>query len=66
MLSVQANDGRDGRTTFTVACELGSDLRERLAATVVSQGWGLLELRPIGMSLEEIFLKLTTSEEAAA
>jgi hypothetical protein len=35
---------------------------------VVGGGWGLLELRPMRMSLEEIFLSLTTeekSEEAA-
>jgi ABC-2 type transport system ATP-binding protein len=65
VLEVQAGEARDGRTTFTVACELGSDVREQLAATIVGQGWGLLELRPVGMSLEEIFLKLTTSEVAA-
>ena len=65
VLSVDAADGRDGRTVFTVACEVGSDVREQLAAAVVGGGWGLLELRPVGMSLEEIFLKLTTTEEAA-
>ena len=32
------------------------------AAVVVSNGWGLLELRPLRMSLEEIFLHLTTEE----
>jgi hypothetical protein len=31
---------------------------------VVSGGWGLLELRPMHMSLEEIFLSLTTDETA--
>ena len=65
VLNVEATDGRDGRTVFTVACEVGSDVREQLAAAVVGGGWGLLELRPVGMSLEEIFLKLTTTEEAA-
>lgn len=65
VLSVEAGDGRDGRATFTVACELGTDLREQIASAVVGRGWGLLELRPVGMSLEEIFLQLTTSEEAA-
>ena len=29
-------------------------------------GWGLLELRPVGLSLEEIFLKLTTTDSAEA
>ena len=27
-------------------------------------GWGLLELRPMRMSLEDIFLSLTTEETA--
>ena len=58
-------DPADGRSTFTVECEVGTDLREQLAKTVVTSGWGLLELRPVGMSLEEIFLQLTTTEEAA-
>ena len=26
-------------------------------------GWGLIELRPMRMSLEEIFLQLTTEEQ---
>ena len=30
-----------------------------LARTVVASNWGLLELRPMRMSLEEIFLELT-------
>jgi hypothetical protein len=29
----------------------------------VSNNWGLLELRPSRMSLEEIFLSLTTEEK---
>jgi ABC-2 type transport system ATP-binding protein len=67
VLDVQpSGDARDGRSTYTVACEVGTDVREQVAAAVVGRGWGLLELRPVGMSLEEIFLKLTTSEEAAA
>jgi hypothetical protein len=31
---------------------------------VVQRGWGLLELRPMRMSLEEIFLQVTTDEAA--
>ena len=34
------------------------------ADTIVTNGWGLLELRPSRMSLEEIFLSLTTEEVA--
>ena len=46
-----------------VQSDRGSDVRQQLASTVVSNGWGLLELRPLRMSLEDIFLQLTTSEE---
>ncbi|MBN2029025.1 ATP-binding cassette domain-containing protein [bacterium] len=48
---------------FRVETELHTDLRKELATLVVQQGWGLMELRPMGMSLEEIFLHLTTKEE---
>jgi len=51
---------------YEVACALDVDRREEIAATAVQGGWGLLELRPVIMSLEEIFLKLTTKEEAPA
>jgi ABC-2 type transport system ATP-binding protein len=45
---------------YEVTCALGRDLRPILARTLIEHGWDLLELRPIGMSLEEVFLKLTT------
>ena len=45
---------------FEINCALDADPRPDLAKTVVEQGWDLLELRSVGMSLEEIFLKLTT------
>ena len=31
---------------------------------VVESGWGLLEMRPVGLSLEDVFLKLTTTEDS--
>ena len=59
--SVQVvNDGR-----YEVAVTPGQDLRAQLAETVVKGGWGLLELAPVGMSLEEIFLQLTDEEVVA-
>ncbi|MGH9526015.1 MAG: ATP-binding cassette domain-containing protein [Terriglobales bacterium] len=44
----------------------GADVREALARAVVSAGWGLLELKPVEVSLEEIFLSLTAEKAAAA
>lgn len=63
VLHAEERGAGDGSSRYIVECALGRDVRERLAATVVAHGWGLLELRPAGMSLEEIFLKLTTKEE---
>jgi ABC-2 type transport system ATP-binding protein len=57
---------RDGSVVgLEVESERGHDVRRELAKTIVSSGWGLLELRPMRMSLEEIFLSLTTDETAA-
>ena len=51
---------------FEVDSEAGRDVRRQLAAAIVTHGWGLLELRPMRMSLEEIFLSLTTEDAVAA
>lgn len=48
---------------YEVECALGADRRSDIASMAVQRGWGLLELRPMGLSLEDIFLQLTTSEE---
>jgi ABC-2 type transport system ATP-binding protein len=61
---VSASDTRGTITSFEINSETGRDVRRDLAATIVRQGWGLLELRPLRMSLEEIFLHLTTEETA--
>jgi ABC-2 type transport system ATP-binding protein len=47
---------------YEVATAADRDVRRELASTIVGRGWGLLELRPMRMSLEEIFLSLTTEE----
>lgn len=39
----------------------GQDVRPQVAKAVVQAGYELIEMRPIGMSLEEIFLELTSS-----
>jgi ABC-2 type transport system ATP-binding protein len=65
VLSVQAAaEAAAGTSTYTVECKLHSDLRRALASAVVSQGWGLLELRGVSMSLEDVFINLITKEEA--
>jgi ABC-2 type transport system ATP-binding protein len=49
---------------YEVESEQGRDIRRELSRAVVTNGWGLLELRPMRMSLEEIFLSLTTEDVA--
>ena len=50
--------------SFHVDSEKGLDIRRDVAAEIVRGGWGLLELRPMRLSLEDIFLSLTTEERA--
>jgi ABC-2 type transport system ATP-binding protein len=52
-------------TGYELEAEPHQDIRRDVARTVVERGWGLLELRPTRMSLEEIFLQLTTEETPA-
>ena len=54
----------DGRSRFQIEGELRKDIRSDLARVIVQSGWGLYELQSATMSLEDIFLKLTTAEEA--
>jgi ABC-2 type transport system ATP-binding protein len=50
---------------YEVQSEKGLDVRRSVAAAVVAAGHGLVELRPMRMSLEEIFLQLTTTDAPA-
>jgi ABC-2 type transport system ATP-binding protein len=63
---VTESDRRGNLVGYEVESEQGHDVRRDLARTVVDSGWGLMELRPMRMSLEEIFLSLTTEEVPAA
>jgi ABC-2 type transport system ATP-binding protein len=63
VLRVEAEGGENGQpASFTVECKLNTDLRRAMASAVVSQGWGLLELRGVSMSLEDVFINLVTKE----
>jgi ABC-2 type transport system ATP-binding protein len=58
-----ADHHEGGVIGFEVESAHGHDVRRELARAVVSHGWGLLELRPLRLSLEEIFLQVTTEEQ---
>jgi ABC-2 type transport system ATP-binding protein len=58
-------DRRGTLASFEIDCQKGEDRRREVARLVVTRDWGLVELRPSRLSLEEIFLQLTTDEPAA-
>jgi ABC-2 type transport system ATP-binding protein len=49
---------------FYVDAEAGSDVREGVFHAMAAAGAPILELRPVELSLEEVFLQLTTEEPA--
>ncbi len=57
--------GGTSRGELVVEAALGKDVREEISRAVVGVGAGLLELRPMAMSLEDVFLKLVTEEDTA-
>jgi ABC-2 type transport system ATP-binding protein len=61
---VTAADSRPAAGIYEVQSEHGRDVRRELAREIVMRGWGLLELRPMRVSLEDVFLQVTTEEVA--
>jgi ABC-2 type transport system ATP-binding protein len=62
VLGVNTEGGDGSPSRLTVECKLNTDLRRTLAAVVVNEGWGLLELRGVSVSLEDVFINLITNE----
>ncbi|MFZ0966768.1 MAG: ABC transporter ATP-binding protein [Candidatus Acidiferrales bacterium] len=58
--------GASGVLAVTVESVAGRDARSEIAAKIVGKGWPLLELRGVSLSLEEIFLQLTTDDASHA
>jgi ABC-2 type transport system ATP-binding protein len=56
----------DGHLTATIEAAQGNDIRSQIAAKIVEKGWPLYELRGVSLSLEDIFLELTTEDAAHA
>jgi ABC-2 type transport system ATP-binding protein len=59
-------DSKDGRLHFTVESLEGRHIRPALARAVIESGWNLNELHGMALSLEEIFLELTSSHKPEA
>ena len=59
---VPAGAAADGETGVIVEGSAETDVRPELARAVLGKGWDLLELRPIHVSLEDVFIDLVTEE----
>ncbi|MCI0548579.1 MAG: ABC transporter ATP-binding protein [Candidatus Rokubacteria bacterium] len=61
VMRVEPMTGRDG-AAFLVESARDMDVREGLVETVAARGWRLLELHQVGMSLEEVFIRIVAGE----
>jgi ABC-2 type transport system ATP-binding protein len=60
--SVEVESIADNLVTAEIESERGADLRAQIASRVVNKGFDLLEMRAVNLSLEDIFMQLTTEE----
>ena len=61
---VESEDGAGG--AFVAYSRTGEPPGKAIAAMVVGRGWGLIELRPLAMTLEDLFVRLVTEEGRSA
>ncbi len=65
VVRVKVSETRDDIANFDIDTEKGADVRREVANAIVRGGWGLMELRPLRVSLEDVFLSLMTEEPEA-
>ena len=53
---------RENVASFIVDARPNANAAEKVARVIIDNGWGLSNLTPLPMTLEEIFLELTTEE----
>ncbi len=65
--TVKEDGSGPGRVvTCVIESKKDYDVRKEVAAAMVHQNWGLLELRPVDLTLEEVFVRLVTEEKESA
>jgi ABC-2 type transport system ATP-binding protein len=66
---VELADAAHGRPASPASCgfiahsQTGEPVRKAIAAAVVEHGWGLVEIRPLALSLEDLFVRLVKKGE---
>ncbi len=65
---LRVDDLAGGGTTarFLVESPRGRDVRAEVVQLVAARGWRLLELHQVGMSLEEVFIRVVAGEDTDA
>ena len=58
---VDVIDIRD--SIYRVSYPIDVDLRSNISSTIIARGWKLLEMRSIEMTIEEVFLRLTSRHD---
>ncbi|MAW66448.1 MAG: MFS transporter [Chloroflexi bacterium] len=56
------NKSSNEYTTFSIESDISKDIRSEISKTIIHNDWDLLRLESMGMSLEDIFLRITTTE----
>jgi ABC-2 type transport system ATP-binding protein len=51
------------KNQFLVECQLNSNLQDEFARMALDNQWGLVEIKRLSMTLEDVFLKLTIEEK---
>ena len=54
---------KDEGNQYLIECALSSNLQDEIAKLALENNWGIVELKPVSMTLEDIFLKLTLEEK---
>lgn len=62
---MQDRQAEQGVIALIIDAKPDEGAAEDVARTIVDSGWGLVNLHPLPMTLEEIFLQLTTTEDEA-
>jgi len=65
VVAVEPLAARDGSVGFVVESERDRDVRSDLVRLVTGKNWTLQELHQVGMSLEEVFIRVVAGEQVA-
>jgi len=63
VLGVEDLPGADGSARVLVESPRGRDVRGEVVQLVAARNWRLLELHQVGMSLEEVFIRVVAGEQ---